>query len=75
MSDLKRWLTDHQLMRNESKTEEIAINVPSCKVPPAITDINICGCNITLQQTVRDIGVDACQWFALIYPPDTFINV
>ena len=57
VTDLKRWLTDHQLLLNESKTEAIAFNVPSCKVPPAITDINICGCNITLQQTVRDIGV------------------
>ena len=55
--DLKRWLTDHQLLLNESKTEAIAINVPSCKVLPAMTDINMCGCNITLQQTVRDIGV------------------
>ena len=57
VTDLKRWLTDHQLLLNESKTEAIAFNVPSCKVPPAITDINICGCNITLQLTVRDIGV------------------
>ena len=57
VTDLKRWLTDHQLLLNESKTEAIAFNVPSCKVPPAITDINICGSNITLQQTVRDIGV------------------
>ena len=57
VTDLKRWLTDHQLLLNESKTEAIAFNVPSCKVPPAITDINICGCDITLQQTVRDIGV------------------
>ena len=57
VTDLKRWLTDHQLLLNESKTAAIAFNVPSCKVPPAITDINICGCNITLQQTVRDIGV------------------
>ena len=57
VTDLTRWLTDHQLLLNESKTEAIAFNVPSCKVPPAITDINICGCNITLQQTVRDIGV------------------
>ena len=57
MTDLKRWLTDHQLLLNESKTEVIAFNVPGCKVPPAMTDINMCGCNITLQQTVRDIGV------------------
>ncbi len=46
---------------NESKTEAIAFNVPSCKVTPAITDINMCGCNITLQQTVRDIGF---SWMA-----------
>ena len=57
VTDLKRWLTDHQLLLNESKTEAIAFNVPSCKVTPAMTDINMCGCNITLQQTVRDIGV------------------
>ena len=30
---------------------------PCCKVTPAMTDINMCGCNITLQQTVRDISV------------------
>ena len=57
VTDLKRWLADHQLLLNESKTEAIAFNVPSCKVTPAMTDINMCGCNITLQQTVRDIGV------------------
>ena len=57
VTDLKRWLADHQLLLNESKTEAIAFNVPSCKVTPAMTDINRCGCNITLQQTVRDIGV------------------
>ena len=53
--------TVHQLLPNESKTEAIAFNVPSCKVTPAITDINMCGCNITLQQTVRDIGF---SWMA-----------
>ena len=26
-------------------------------------------------QTGSSAGVDACQWFALIYPPDTFNNV
>ena len=49
MTDLKRWLTDHQLLLNESRT--------SCKVTPAMTYINMCGCNIMLQQTVRDIRV------------------
>ena len=42
VTDLKRWLTDHQLLLNESKTEAIAFNVPSCKVTPAMTDINMC---------------------------------
>ena len=31
VTDLKRWLTDHQLLLNESKTGAIAFNVPSCK--------------------------------------------
>ena len=57
VTDLKRWLTDHRVLVNESKTEAIACNGPSCKVAPAMTDINMCGCNIMLQQTVRDIGV------------------
>ena len=57
VTDLKRWLTDHQLLLNESKTEAIAFNVPSYTAPPAMTDINMYGCNITLQQTVRDISV------------------
>ena len=35
-------LTDHQLLLNESKTEAIAFNVPSCKVTPAMTDNNMC---------------------------------
>ena len=57
VTDLKRWLTDHQLLLNESKTEAISFNVPSCKVLPDMADINMCGWNITLQQTVRGIGV------------------
>ena len=54
---IKRWMTSHQLLLNETKTERIVFYAPNAKVPPGITGVDVCGCRITPQPTVRDIGI------------------
>ena len=55
--DIKHCMTSHQLLLNEPKTETIVFYAPKAKVPPGITGIDVCGCRITPQPTVRDIGI------------------
>ena len=55
--DIKRWMTSHQLLLNETKTETIVFYAPNTKVPSGITGVDVCGCRITPQPTVRDIGI------------------
>ena len=55
--DIKRWMTSHQLLLNETKTETIVFYAPNAKVPSGITGVDMCGCRITPQPTVRDIGI------------------
>ena len=50
-------MIDHHLILNEAKTEAIVFCVPYCKAPPTVDTINICGCDITPQSFVRDIGI------------------
>ena len=54
---IKRWMTSHQILLNETKTETIVFYVPNAKVPPRITGVDVGGCRITPQPTVRDIGI------------------
>ena len=35
----------------------IVFYAPNAKVPPGITGVDVCGCRITPQPTVRDIGI------------------
>ena len=56
-TDIKRWMTSHQLLLNETKTETIVFYGRNARVPPAITPVDVCGCHITTQPTVRDIGI------------------
>ena len=44
-------------MLNETKTEAIVLCAPSCKAPPTVDTINVCGCDITPQSFVRNIGI------------------
>ena len=54
---MKHCMANHQLLLNEAKTETIVFYAPNTKVPPAITRVHVCGCDIAPQATVRDIGV------------------
>ncbi|KAK2190776.1 hypothetical protein NP493_69g05016 [Ridgeia piscesae] len=54
-NDIKRWMTSHQLLLNETKTETIVVYARNVRVPPAITTAD--ECHITRQPTVRDIGI------------------
>ena len=56
-TDIKRWMTSHQLLLNESKTETVVYYARNARVPPAITAVDVCGCYIAPQPTVRDIGI------------------
>ena len=42
---------------DETKTETIVFYAPIAKVPPGITGVDVCGCRITPQPTVRDTGI------------------
>ena len=55
-TDIKRWMTSHQLLLNETKTETV-FYARNSRVPPAITTGDVCGCYIAHQPTVRDIGI------------------
>ena len=56
-TDIKRWMTSHQLLLNETKTEIIVFYARNTRVSPATTTVDVCWCHITLQSTVRDIGI------------------
>ena len=55
--DIKCWMTSHQLLLNKTKTETIVFYAPNDKVPPGITGVDVCGCRIMPQPTVRDVGI------------------
>ena len=55
-TDIKRWMTSHQLLLNKTKTETV-FYARNSRVPPAITTGDVCGCYIAHQPTVRDIGI------------------
>ena len=56
-TDINRWMTSHQLLLNVSKTETIVFYAHNARVPPAITTVDVCGCHIAPQLTVRDIAI------------------
>ena len=47
---------NHHLILNETKSEAIVFCAAYCKAPPTIDTINVCGCDITPQSLVRDMG-------------------
>ena len=57
-TDIKRWMTSHQLLLNESKTETIVFYARNARVPPAITTVDICaymsGCLLPTAQHRQD---------------------
>ena len=50
-------MTSHQLLLSETKTKTIVFYAPNAKVPPGIMGVDVCGCRITPQMTVRDMGI------------------
>ena len=56
-TDMKLWMTSHQLLLNETKTKTIVFYGRNARVPPATTTVDVCGCHIMPQPTVRDIGI------------------
>ena len=51
------WMTSHQLLLNGTTTETIVFYARNSRGPPAITTVDVCGCHITPQPTVLDIGI------------------
>ena len=41
-TDIKRGMTSHQLLLNETKTETIVFYARNARVPPAITTVDVC---------------------------------
>ena len=57
-TDTMHCMKSHQLLLNETKTETIVfIYARNDRVPPAITTVDVCGCHVAPQPTVRDIGI------------------
>ena len=56
-TDIKHWMTSQPLLLNENKIETVVFHARNARVPHAITTVNVCGCHISPQPTVRNIGI------------------
>lgn len=59
-TDVKAWMSFHNLLLNENKTEVIvisAVNNRKLVHPPVDQVIDVCGCAVSPKPVIRDIGV------------------
>ena len=51
------WMSDQNLLLNESKTEAIIISALNRKQLQDVTCVSVCGCNIVPSSTIRNLGI------------------
>ena len=57
IEEARLWMSDHNLLLNESKTEAIIISAPNCKRLQDVSCVSVCGCNIVSSSTIRNLGI------------------
>ena len=57
VEEARRWMSDHNLLLNDNKTEAIIITAPNRKHLQDVSFVNVCGCNIVPSPTIRNIGI------------------
>ena len=57
IEEARQWMSDHNLLLNDNKTEAIIITAPNCKQLQNVSCVNVCGCNIVPSPTIRNIGI------------------
>ena len=55
--DVKSWMTKNMLKLNKEKTEFIMFGTPKQRSKMSVSSIDICGCNITAADHVKNLGV------------------
>ena len=57
IEEARLWMSDHNFLLNESKTEAIIISAPNRKHLQDVTCVSVCGCNIVPSSTIRNLGI------------------
>ena len=57
IEEARLWVSDHNLLLNESKTEAIIISAPNRKHMQDVSCVSVCGCNIVPSSTIRSLGI------------------
>ena len=57
IEEARLWMSDHNLLLNESKTEAIIISAPNRKHLQDVSCVSVCGCNIVPSPTIRNLGI------------------
>ena len=57
IEEARLWMSDHNLLLNENKTEAIIISAPNRKHLQDVTCVSVCGCNIVPSSTIRNLGI------------------
>ena len=57
IEEARQWMSDHNLLLNDNKTETIIITAPNRKHMQDVSCVNVCGCNIVPSPTIRNIGI------------------
>ena len=57
IEEARLWMSDHNLLLNENKTEAIIISAPNRKHLQDVTCVSVCGCNIVPSSTIRNLRI------------------
>ena len=57
MEEARQWISNHNLLLNDNKTEAIIITAPNRKHLQDVLCVNVCGCSIVPSPTIRNMGV------------------
>lgn len=55
--DIANWMTANKLKLNDDKSEVIVFSPPRVQTPPVLNTFSLCGTNIPVATSVRDLGV------------------
>ena len=57
IKEARLWMSDHNLLLNENKTEAVIISAPNRKHMQDVTCVSVCGCNIVPSSNTRNLGI------------------
>ena len=57
IEEARQWMSDHNLLLNETKTEAVIITTPHRKHLQGVSRVSACGCDIVPSPTIRNLGI------------------